>query len=82
MKINCRDNQGNTPLMLCCVRGYNTDISELDDGSRRKFSITKLLIDKGANLKIYAKEGINNPLHWSCYFGDISTTKLLLDKMP
>jgi anoctamin-10 len=68
--------------MLSCVRGYNSDITDLQDGSKQKFMIVKLLLDKGATLRIYAKENINNPLHWACYFGDIFTTKLLLDKMP
>lgn len=68
--------------MLACVRGYNTEIEDLNDGSKRKFTICKLLIDQGANIKMYAKEDINNPLHWACYFGDIHTTKLLVERLP
>ena len=41
-----------------------------------------MLIKAGANLKMYAKESINNPLHWACYFGDIQTTRLLVQKIP
>jgi anoctamin-10 len=68
--------------MLACVRGYNTDIEDLNDENRRKFTITRLLIEQGSNLKMYAKDGINNPLHWACYFGDIYTAKLLVDNLP
>lgn len=31
---------------------------------------------------MYARDGINNPLHWSCYFGDLMVTRLLVDKIP
>ncbi len=64
--------------MLACVRGYNAAPSELNDGSNRKFNICRLLLDKGGNIKMFTKEGINNPLHWTCYFSDILTTRLLV----
>ena len=44
IEINCRDNQGNTPLMLACVRGFNTSIDELNDGKNRRFQIVKMLL--------------------------------------
>jgi len=64
--------------MLACVRGYNASPSELNDGSNRKYYICKMLLDKDANIKMFTKEGINNPLHWTCYFSDILATKLLV----
>lgn len=50
ININSIDNKGiyfiinkeNTPLMLACVRGFNTDNEELADG--RKYRICRLLI--------------------------------------
>lgn len=62
--------------MLVCVRGYNTDINTLKDG--QKFDICSLLIERGASVEKYKKLGINNPLHWACFFGDLKTTKLLM----
>ena len=82
IEINCEDNQGNNPLMLACVRGYNHDATELSDGTDRKQKIVQMLMDQGANIKMYARDGINNPLHWSCYFGDLMVTRLLVDKIP
>ena len=34
--------------MLACVRGYNSDITELKEGS--KFAICSLIIERGASL--------------------------------
>ncbi|CAD8171725.1 unnamed protein product [Paramecium pentaurelia] len=76
ININSSDNKGNTALMLVCVRGYNSDINTLKDG--QKFAICSLLIERGASVEKYKKSGINNPLHWACFFGDLKTTKLLM----
>ncbi|CAD8077580.1 unnamed protein product [Paramecium primaurelia] len=77
---NKKYEKGNSALMLACVRGYNQDISTLKQGS--KFAICALLIDRGASLQEYKKHGINNPLHWTCFFGDLKTTKLLMSVEP
>ncbi|CAD8086171.1 unnamed protein product [Paramecium sonneborni] len=74
--INSKDNKGNTAIMLACVRGYNQDIESLKEGS--KFAICSLLLERGAQLHEFKKQGINNPLHWTCFFGDLKTTKLLM----
>ncbi|CAK71954.1 unnamed protein product (macronuclear) [Paramecium tetraurelia] len=76
ININSQDNKGNTALMLTCVRGYNTDINTLKEG--QKFAICSLLIERGASVEQYKKLGINNPLHWACFFGDLKTAKLLM----
>lgn len=70
------DLEGNTALLLACVRCYNSDVETLQDG--RKYLIVKLLLNRGASLTQYARNGINNPLHWSCFFSDLKTTWILL----
>ncbi|CAD8137640.1 unnamed protein product [Paramecium pentaurelia] len=89
LDLNSKDNQGNSALMLVCVRGYNQDIDESIIKSRdkqliaeTKYKIAKLLLQRGATLGEYLKDYINNPLHWACFYGDFKLTQLLLLKNP
>ncbi|CAD8136075.1 unnamed protein product [Paramecium octaurelia] len=88
LDLNSTDKQGNSALMLVCVRGYNQDFDESVEQSDhadcdfRKYKIAKMLLQRGASLQNYLKDHINNPLHWACYFGDLKLAQLLLYYNP
>ena len=80
-QIDSVDVHYETPLMLACVRGYEKVQQKIVDIHQRTYrsKIVKVLLQKGADLNMYLKQGKTTPLHWACFYGDVVLARMLLD---
>ena len=93
---NTKDVNGDSPLDLACVRGfdqnkneYYTDPNTREDTSKR-FVVVKLLLDyrnwygrKEFKITIEGLvKGLNSPLHWSIYWADLHLANLVYNECP
>jgi len=83
LKINREDNDGYSALFLACLRGYTNQVvlgeTEGQDESRQH--IVKMLLEQeGCDPNFVVKGTLMTPLHWACYYKDITTIDLLIQK--
>jgi len=95
VNINVRDTNGDTPLELACIRGFDgnpDDIYEYDNGYKvsRRFRVTQMLLEykNGAGKQEITikfdelKKGLNSPLHWAIYWTDIDLADIVYQECP
>ena len=83
MDFKTLDNNGDSCLSLACMRGFGIE-NENDDVSlfllRRKKLIEIILLR--SNLDKTVLPGMNNPLHWCMYYGDVIGGSKIFNKKP
>ena len=76
--INCRNDEGLTPLILVCWRGYHT-ISDKDEAIDNRWIIIETLLKAGANPNYCKPETQMTALHWLAYNNDEMGIKKVLE---
>ena len=89
------DVNGDTPLDLACIRGFDARENEMykqEDGtytSKRYQAVKRLLEYKDWNGKIVfdidkttIRKKMNTPLHWAIYWTDIDLAELVFCEFP
>lgn len=96
LPINTKDINGDNPLELACIRGFDENQDEkihdeeLGRSVSPRFKVAKLLIDyrgKDGEDEItiqYDKlrKGLNSPLHWAIYWTDIDLADCVYQECP
>ena len=98
LSIKPRDNAGETPLDLACIRGFDQEDDQnykkkrLEGGEEAtyRYHIVKMLLeqtDKNGKQLINIKyrnyqNGSNCPLHWTIYWADYHLSKLFIETNP
>jgi ankyrin repeat protein len=90
VSIDTRDINGDTPLELACIRGFDGSQEESftrEDGYvvSRRFKVAQQLLEyvnKNGEQEITIeyrklKKGLNSPLHWAIYWTDIDLAELV-----
>lgn len=70
INVNCKDKDGNTPIIIACDKGWALEMCYADT--------VKILLDKNANINEKNNEGYN-ALYYAIFNFNAKTLKLLLD---
>lgn len=68
---------GENPLILACMRGWSNYYKKVKgiNAKSKRCKIVEAFLKNGSSLEIF-ESGDSNPLHWACYHGDYSLSKV------
>lgn len=81
--MNITSYGGNTPLISCCLRAYNSgssaSASELDVTKKDRFACVKQIIETGCDVNKQSNIVKMTALHWAAYNNDAKVCKYLIE---